>query len=272
MTKILFRQESTFQTVCVGERQNVRFLRFGDASAGWQGACVLDQPKRLYFPYQQAFSLHTAWLPTVENFLSIGVGTGTALNHIHWRHKAANLTGIELDGMVLYVAERYFGLSRETVQLIEADARTCLDQLDPSYDLIFLDAYYQEDTPSGMLQETFLKQLADLLIPGGVLAINAIMTTLGKSSSRYHKLCRELSRTVGPTFRIDVGILPFSEHNLLLYAIKMPAFIPSVESLRARARAEIAQNPDVYGPFRDALPTRIKAIDTAAHRSAWPIR
>ncbi|KYP80447.1 spermidine synthase [Ferroacidibacillus organovorans] len=267
MTKILFRQESSYQTVCVGEQQNVRFLRFGDASAGWQGACVLNQPKRLYFPYQQAFSLHTAWVPTVENFLSIGVGTGTALTHIHWRHPEARMTGIELDGMVLHVAEQYFGLSRDAVQLIEADARACLDRLYPSYDLIFLDAYYQEDTPSGMLCEPFLKRLADLLIPGGVLAINAIMTTFGPGASRYRRLCNELLRAVGPTFRIDVGILPFSEHNLLLYSVKKPTFIPSIERLRARARAEIAQNSSVYGPFREMLPARIKAIDSAPNRS-----
>lgn len=245
----------------MGERSGVRFLRFGNAHAGWQGACVVKQPERLYFPYQQAFSLHVAFRPTVKSFLAVGVGSGTAISHVHRRHPEAQILAVDLDREVLDVAKRYFAVpTDERVYYVEADARAYVPRMRSRFDLVFIDAFYQERTPKTFLSPVFLEATAARMAPGGTLAMNVIMKTAGQFSDHFVKLYKALQATVGPTWMLPIGLSPYTPRNIILFAQKSPVLVDSLPAVRRRAQVEIASYPAVYAPYARLLPLFLQRL------------
>ncbi len=253
-TKEIFRAESSYQPIYVGEQKNVRFLRFGGEAAGWQGALIVDRPERLYFPYQQAFSLYSAWLPDVRSFLSIGVGTGTSINHVQRVHQDVKITGIEWDPVVIETARRYFGVSQDAIRLIEADARIVLPTMRETFDMIFLDAYFRERTPKTFFSPVYQQVLADHLRIGGLLVINVIARTMGLAAEPYRSLCAQLNALVGPVFILDLAPVPFTPHNVVLFCLKRPIQVPELRVIRKRARDTIRTHASFYAPWARILP------------------
>ncbi len=255
----LFQQASPYQPVYVGELERVRFLRFGDHYAGWQGAMRLDRPDLLYFPYQRAFSLYTAWNADIRRFLALGVGTGTAIRHVHHRHPQAEIVGVEWDPLVLEVAQRFFMVPTDRrVRLIEEDVRTYVMALRDRFDLIFLDVYFQEQTPKALYTSYYLQALAALLEMGGVLAINAIVATKGPYSFPYVQLCATLEELIGPTYSITLGVIPHFTHNVMIFAHKMDAATSTLAQVRRRGWREISAHRAHYTWTSSVLPMLIK--------------
>ena len=260
-TAAILETRSAYQSIFVGERHGVRFLRFGGARASWQGACVIARPERLYFPYQQAFSLYTAWRPQVRRFLSLGVGTATAISHVYRRHPTAEIVGIDIDGMVIDAARRFFHVPDDPrVRLLQADARLYVPRMGDKFDLVFLDAFFREETPQTMLSPVFLSALADRLEPGGILIANVIMPTAGRRSRRFFDLCRHLKLLVGPVWALPLGLVPLLENNVIVVAQRAPSGLPALDAIRGKARREIRAHPAVYAPFGRFLPGRIQRV------------
>ncbi len=257
--KPLFRRPSPYQQVFVGETGGVRFLRFGDSGAGWQGAIKMNRPEMLYFPYQQAFSFYTAWNSRVRRFLSLGVGTGTAISHVYRRHPSAEIVGVEWDPLVLQVAKEYFHLPADSrVSLLEADARTYIMKIQDRFDLIYVDVYFQEETPKVLYSSLYLHTLSELLEPGGVLAINAILATKGPLSYPFVHLCTDLEALVGPTYSITLGAIPQITHNVMIFAQRLPAKVLTMSEIRRRSWKEINTHPENYPWSTKIMPFFIK--------------
>ncbi len=256
---IIYKTQSAYQAIQVGERNGLRYMRFGDEGSGWQGAFLIRQPKRLYFPYQQAFAMHTAWRPVVKNFLSIGVGTGTAIRHIYHRHKNARVTGIDLDDQVIDVAKRFFGLpNNERAHYIARDARSGLAEVNDVFDLIFMDVFFREQTPKAFFSPEFLQLLEYHLVAQGLLAINVIMPIKGPFRESFWSLNTLLQRMIGPTFYIALGPVPFLSQNIILFVQKGPVKVSTLTDLRKKCLQEIEQGKNYFAPYAKILPWRLK--------------
>lgn len=261
MTTTLYQSHSPHQEIFVGERKGVRFMRFGNQRAGWQGACVVNQPERLYFPYQQAFSLHVAFRPLVKTFLAVGVGSGTAVSHVHRRHPNAQIMAIELDREVLNVARRFFSVPADhRVYYVEADARSYVPRIHSHFDLIFIDAFYKEQTPKTFLSPVFLRAAAERMLPGGVFCMNVIMPTSGEHSEPFVQFCRALKTTIGPTYMLPIGFSGHTPRNVLLFAQRSPVVIDTMAQIRKRAQAEIASHREAYARYAPVLPWLLRRV------------
>ncbi|MCY0868977.1 MAG: fused MFS/spermidine synthase [Firmicutes bacterium] len=266
-TTTLFDMRSPWQDVFVGERAGVRFLRFGREHGGWQGAQVVRHPRKLYFPYQQAFSLHTAWCPHVDRFLCIGVGTATAMSHVHWRHPHAEMVGVDVDPLVIEVAKRFFGAPvDERAAFVAADARLYVPRMEDAFDLVFVDAYYRERVPQTFVSSVFLAALARLISPAGVLMMNVIMAPGGRRSRSLRKLCGDLEALIGPTWMIPLGVLPRTPQNILVIAQRRPTPIVPARTLWERAVGEMRAHPEIYSSFARLLPMRIRQVPAGRTR------
>jgi spermidine synthase len=267
VTTTLFDMRSPWQDVFVGERAGVRFLRFGRERGGWQGAQVVRQPRKLYFPYQQAFSLHTAWRPHVQRFLSIGVGTATAISHVHWRHPQADMIGVDVDPLVIEVAKRFFGAPvDDRTEFVAADARLYVPRLEDVFDLVFVDAYYRERVPQTFVSSVFLAALARLLAPAGVVMMNVIMTPAGRRARPLRKLCGDLETLIGPTWVIPLGVLPRAPQNILVVAQRRPAPLITARTLWERSLSEVRAHPEIYSSYARLLPMRIRQVPAGTTR------
>ncbi|WAH39066.1 spermidine synthase [Alicyclobacillus dauci] len=189
-------------------------MRFGKRG-GWQGALDATRPDRPVFPYQRAFRALAYALPKVEYFLSIGVGTGTAMHSVLTEHPNAALSGIEIDERVLEVAIHYFQApNHHRADYWVGDGFAFIrTNRSIRYDLIFIDAYMPTSIYQPALEPYVLDALLGRLTDGGVAVYNIIGQSMrSRAKGRFTKAAKERFSTV---LDLPVG-LPFSDQNHLV--------------------------------------------------------
>ncbi|MFB5191205.1 spermidine synthase [Alicyclobacillus fastidiosus] len=189
-------------------------MRFG-GRGGWQGALDEARPGRPVFPYQRAFAGLVQSLHTVDSFLSIGVGTGTALNSVLAGHPNAQLYGVEIDQTVLEVAIRYFHAPdhRRADYYVGDGFAFIRADMPISYDLIFVDAYMRNDIYQPALDPNVLDALRQRLRPQGVVAYNIIGPNL--ATGARGTFVRAAKSRFASVLDLPVGV-PFSDQNRLV--------------------------------------------------------
>jgi predicted O-methyltransferase YrrM len=156
--------------------------------------------------------------------LLLGVGGGTIARLLARRCADCAITGIELDPTVIATARLVFGLDDlPQLMLKEADAfawiETCAGEAQLSgaepitevYDLICVDLFEAGRLVAGALTTRFLRQVAALLAPGGVVTINLMLT--GRTNEQIHRIERVF--TIQRRLRM--------RGNLILHLTPLPA-------------------------------------------------
>ncbi|WDL97096.1 spermidine synthase [Alicyclobacillus sp. ALC3] len=216
----MFARESTLlttsgqvhPTIEVIEQNHIRYLRFGH-NGGWQGARSLTCPDELIFPYQRAFASLTNSLPTVDRFLSIGVGIGTALRTVLHNHAACDMYGVEIDETVVNVAIEYFDSpSHRDVNYWIGDGVTFLANVELTFDLIFVDAYMRNQIYSACLEPAFATVLYAGLTDNGLAACNIISST--PPTGQVRAFLDAAQDIFAEVLLLPVGV-PFAEQNTL---------------------------------------------------------
>lgn len=127
--------------------------------------------------------------------LLLGLGGGTVAHLLAQRCPEAEIVGVEREASVLRVAREQFGLDKlSRLTVVEADAfewargqaETGGDET--RFDLIVLDLFEAGRLAPGALGTTFLRQIAALLEPEGVLTVNLMVT--GRTPEQLHRLRR----------------------------------------------------------------------------------
>ena len=116
-----------------------------------------------------------------ERALLLGLGGGTLAALLARRCPSVRIVGIEHSAEVLAVERREFGLDALSgLEMVDADAFTWVEEhaaSEPaSYDLICLDLYDGGRLAPGTLARPFLRQVAALLRPDGVVSVNLMST------------------------------------------------------------------------------------------------
>ncbi|WP_018131940.1 spermidine synthase [Effusibacillus pohliae] len=218
-TKLIWKRRSPHQTVHVFEKGSVRYMTF--ASDNWQGALDMRNKERLLFPYQRFFLAYRAWLPQVRSFLSLGVGTGTAIRTIRRHHPDADIIGVDWDANVLQAAVRFFDCPcDERTRLYAMHGRAFLESADRRFDLVFLDVFDSFSIPKSMRSVECFSAIRDVMEENGMLFVNSIGAVRGSRNTGF----RTLYKTVCQVFSY-VQVLPVSrwtlfEQNILLIARK----------------------------------------------------
>ena len=144
-------------------------------------------PLRLLSPYTQAMVLALLWCRQPQRILLIGLGGGRLQLVLHHLLEDAQLESVELDPLVLEVAERFFGFlpdERQRVRLSDGRAFLREESADAQYDVIFLDAYQAEGVPSHLLTLEFYAECRARLCPNGLVVANLHSSTPVYDASR----------------------------------------------------------------------------------------
>lgn len=154
--------------------------------------------------------------PNAKSALVLGLGGGVLSNML--AKKNMQVTAIELDGRVIEVAKKYFKVS-DQVSIIEDDARHALYQLKNKFDVVVIDLFAGEITPSHVLSvEGFLK-IKSLLSPDGFIFINTY-GYLASPSGKGNQILLNTIKQAGLTYSICyAGDVEHEDYrNLLLFA------------------------------------------------------
>jgi spermidine synthase len=158
----------------------------------------------------------------------LGNGAGTTARAYAKYFPATLIDAVEIDGELLDIGRRYFGLrERPQLRLHAEDARPFLRRTRERYDAIFVDAYRQPYIPFYMTTREFFELARERLRPGGVVVIN-----VGHPRGDQ-RLEQVLTATLGAVFP-HVARDPVEDTNTQLLGA---ATAPSRESLvRAASR------------------------------------
>jgi hypothetical protein len=127
--------------------------------------------------------------------LLLGLGGGTVAHLLTRRCPNTRITGIEHDALVLALARSEFGLeTMSRLTIVESDAfawvATQCRATKPSdgYDLVCLDLFEAGRLAHGALATSFLRQVAELMSPSGLLTANLMVTA--RTSDQLRRLER----------------------------------------------------------------------------------
>jgi spermidine synthase len=138
------------------------------------------------------FDVWDAFLPRQRlpwRALILGAGGGTIATLLTERCGPIRIVAIERDPAVTQLAREEFGLKHlANVELIEADAFEWIATCDELFDLICVDMYVAGEMAHGTLATAFLRQVAQLLTPGGIAAFNLFKTK--RLPEQLHRLQR----------------------------------------------------------------------------------
>ena len=154
----------------------------------------------------------------------LGNGAGTTMRAYEKYFPATEIDGVEIDGELTELGEKWFGLrERPNVRLHTDDARPFLRAADRRWEAILVDAYRQPYIPFYLTTREFFQLTKDRLEPGGVVVVNAGHP---EGSTKLEQMLAAGLRDTYPHVMRE----PITEFNTLLIASDEP---PSREKLEA---------------------------------------
>lgn len=168
----------------------------------------------------------SVWGRAPERLAILGFGAGTTARAYAKYFPDTQIDGVEIDGELLEVGERYFALERRReLRLYAEDARTFLRRTAERYDAIFMDAYRQPYVPFHLATREFFALARERLRPGGVVVVNV----------GHPETSNALEATLTATLREVFSYVvrdPIAAESTLLIAAASP---PSARNLRSAA-------------------------------------
>jgi spermidine synthase len=183
-------RESFFSEVKVLERPTYRALLLNGA---FQTVTAPDSNASLaLYPLVMA---RLAWqaVPDGKRALIVGLGGGVLPRLLASFGVRSRV--IEIDPVVVEVAEQYFGFDREASDLTIGDGREFLANTDERYDYILLDAFAGEIVPMHLLSDEMMHAVAAHLEPGGVLLLNYDGYRGGKRARPLRSIVRTIEQS-----------------------------------------------------------------------------
>ena len=133
------------------------------------------KPLALPSAYTQAMLLSLVWRPQPQRILLLGLGGGRLQMILHHYLEDVRLTTVELDPVIVEIAERFFGFAQDQRQrVIVQDGREYVQNGADGggYDLILLDAFRVDGVPRHLRTQEFYHACRSCLAPGGAVATN----------------------------------------------------------------------------------------------------
>jgi spermidine synthase len=124
--------------------------------------------------YEYAYLLEALPLavkPDARSALIVGLGAGVVADRLQQRNM--DVEAIDIDPTVVAMAEKHFNLRLKRPVVIE-DARYFFAQDGQRFDVVIMDAFSGDATPSHLLSSEALARVKARLAPDGVVAINLI--------------------------------------------------------------------------------------------------
>jgi spermidine synthase len=180
-------------------------------------SCVDVKTNQSKLPYSNVLAKNLALLnPNAKTALVLGLGGGVISNML--TEKNIQVTAVELDVRVIDVAKKYFNVSNQ-INIIKDDARHALYQLNTKYDIVVIDLFAGEVTPSHVLSKESFSKIKSLLNPNGFVFINTYGYLTGKTGQGNQVLLNTLKQAGFSSTICYSGDVEHEDYrNLLLFA------------------------------------------------------
>jgi len=217
----VFETESQYNYIEVLQDNGFTMLRLNDG----QGVHSIYNPDQLFYggPWEQ-FLVGSFFNPgftpeDVKEYAIVGLAAGTSARQAAQVFPSVMIDGFEIDGEIVQVGRKYFGMTMPNLTVYVEDGRWGLEHIQQKYDLIAVDAYRPPYIPPHMTTQEFFQIAYDHLNQNGVLAIN-----VGRAPND-RRLIDGLSTTIATIFpSIHIMDIP-NTLNSIVYATKQPTSV-----------------------------------------------
>lgn len=216
---------------------------------------VNDSPRRYYLndylaqntydtQAKQSVSLFTYMLhelargyrTNLQDVLCIGLGVGIV--PMQFARENIRVDVVEINPAVVPLAQRFFDLEPERLQLTIDDGRHFVNRCTRRYDAIVLDAFLGDSSPSHLMSREAFSAMRRLLKPGGVLVLNSF----GATESGRDFFTASLNKTLKAVFR-SVHIHGTGNGNIFFAASDQPEMAlrnaPQLANVHASCREDV---------------------------------
>ncbi len=168
------------RTTPYGDRRQLRFDQYVESAVQIRpdnkGDWVISDPYTSGTTYADMLHLPLIFNPDARSVLIIGGGGGVVPTLFKKLYKQMTVDVVEIDPVVVDVAERWFGLVADgRVRVHVQDGRMFVHNSPQKYDLILLDAYTAGGRiPAHLTTREFLEDVRGHLQPNGVVLMNVI--------------------------------------------------------------------------------------------------
>lgn len=182
-----------------------------------------------HFPYVAVMGLTRCIATEPGRMLLIGIGGASVVKD--FAAEGWSVDAVEIDPVVVNMAQEYFGLSASEGRVFIMDGRQFLITHQDTYDVIAMDAFGSSSIPFHLVTREVFGLIASRLNPSGVLAINL------ESDGWEGPVVKAVAASLKPHFR-EVLALPahrFREElgNVVLFASNSPLGLrPTVDGGR----------------------------------------
>ena len=236
----VYEAESAYNYIQVQEVNGYTLLRLNDG----QGVHSIYHPDTLFYngPWEQ-FSVGPYFYADrspddVQSMAIVGLAAGTAARQATAIYgEDILIDGFELDGKIVEVGQKYFGLNLPNLTIHLGDGRLNLDRSQNKYDIIAIDAYRPPYIPPHMTTLEFFEICASHLTDDGVLTLNV------GSVPGDRRLIDGLATTMAQIFpSVHVMDIP-GTLNTMLFATKQPTTVENFASNMTRLSQDTSLNP-----------------------------
>jgi spermidine synthase/uncharacterized membrane protein len=214
----VYETESAYNYIQVQEKNGYTLLKLNDG----QGEHSIYHPDTLNYggPWEQflvgPYFYANRQPQDVKRMAIVGLAAGTAARQASAVYDNIQIDGFELDGKIVEVGEKYFGLNLPNLTVYIGDGRLNLERSPYKYDIIAVDAYRPPYIPPHMTTQEFFEIAASHLTDDGVLTINV------GSVPGDRRLIDGLATTMNTVFpSVHVMDIP-GTLNTMIFATKQP--------------------------------------------------
>lgn len=175
--KLLFEKNSLYQYITVIEdtAKKERYIRNKKRDLS-QGGMYLNAPDKLLLEYTKMAFISLAFMDREpKEALFVGLGAGSMPKYFNKHYPNAYSDVAEIDPDMISVAKEYFQFKEsEKIKVHAEDGRLFTKRTSKKYDMIFLDAYQNDDIPFHLTTVEFLKEVKNRLKEDGVVVSNIL--------------------------------------------------------------------------------------------------
>lgn len=181
--QVLYKKQSLYRNVVVTDDGHLRCLKFSvHRHVPLEQSCIYDNDRdNMVFPYTQFAMSGVIVDPHPKKILIVGLGGAVLPYALHKLYPKARIDTVEIDQVVVDVAERFFDYRPDATQhVIVSDGRVYIKRASlrgEHYDMIILDAFNGDYIPPHLMTVEFLRECRELLGPGGVLVANTFSSS-----------------------------------------------------------------------------------------------
>lgn len=203
---LIYQKDSPYYQVQVIDHNNIRYLK---TDMNLQSA-ISTNSTALEFSYYIYHHLFYANDPNIKSAMYIGLGGGAMVSDLQ-RNSSASVDVVEIDPVIIQVADRYFGVSESAgTRIYNEDARVFLQNTSKKYDLIVVDAFGSDASmPYELTTLEAAEEMKSHLNSDGTLFVNIPSSFQGDGSGVF----KSFYKTFGTVFP-NLYVFPTRLRNL----------------------------------------------------------